>query len=179
MSKHSFTLGVVMSLSIGVAAPVMAASHSWDIVEVFSNSDGTIQFIEMRECCGMNNETGLLNKTVTSTATGLVLTFTANLPPNSTANASYLLGTLAYDALPNSPTPDYVIPANFFSLIAEPAPGIEYWIYDDFIFSAGMLPLNGKDSLNRSGPGYVSGANSPTNFHGLSLEKRISRGSRT
>ena len=87
MSKHFFTLGAVASLSFAVAAPVIAASHSWDIVEVFSNSDGTIQFIELRECCGMPNENFLLNLTVTSTATGKQLVFTENLPPNSTANA--------------------------------------------------------------------------------------------
>ncbi len=165
MSKHFLTLGAVASLSFAVAAPVIAASHSWDIVEVFSNSDGTIQFIELRECCGMANETGLLNKNDVSNATGKTLVFTANLPPDSTAFAHLLLGTAAYDALPNSPTPDYIIVPNFFSTVAEPFPGIEYWTYDDFIFLAGELPTNGKDSLDASGG---TGPNSPTNFHGVS-----------
>ena len=168
MSKHSFTLVVVASLSFAVTAGVMAGSHSWDIVEVFSNGDGTIQFVELEECCGMANETGLNNKWVRSTATGMQLNFTVNLPAGSTANAHLLLGTAAYAALPGAVTPDYIIPANFFSTTAEPFPGIEYWTYDDFIFSAGMLPLNGKDSLNRAGASYVSAPNSPTNFHGQS-----------
>ncbi len=165
MSKRGISLGVIVSLSFAVTAPVMAGSHSWDIVEVFSNGDGTVQFVELRECCGLPNEIGLLNKFVRSTATGNQLTFTANLPGGATANAHLLLGTVAYDALPNSPTPDYIIPANFFSTVAEPFPGIEYWTYDDFIFLAGELPTNGKDSLDASGG---TGPNSPTNFHGES-----------
>ncbi len=168
MNKHSITLGTVASLSFAVTAPVMAGSHSWDIVEVFSNASGSIQFVELEECCSMPNETGLLNKIVMSAATGEQLTFTANLPAGSTANAHLLLGTAAYAALPGAVAPDYIIVPGFFSTIAEAAPGIEYHVYDDFVFSAGMLPLNGKDSLHRSGPGYVSGANSPTNFAGES-----------
>ena len=81
----------------------------------------------------------------------------------TTANASLLLGTAAHDALPNSLTRDYIIAPNFFSTTAEPFPGIEYWAYDNFIFSAGMLPLNGKDSLDGSGG---TAPNSPTNFAG-------------
>ena len=142
MSKHSFTLGVIASLSFAITAPVMAGSHSWDIVEVFSSADGTVQFIELMECCNLPNEIGLLNKFVRSTATGNQVNFTANLPLGFTAHASLLLGTAAYDALPNSPTPDYIIPANFFSTLAEPAPGIEYWTYDDFVFASILVYLH-------------------------------------
>ncbi len=168
MSKRSFTLGAVASFSFAATAPVLAGSHSWVIVEVFSNGDGTIQFIELEECCGLPNEIGLLNKNVKSNATGKQVVFTANLPGGSTANAHLLLGTAAFAALPGAPTPDYIIVPGFFSTTAEPAPGIEYFIYDDFIFSAGMLPTNGKDSLNRLGEGYVPGSNTPTNFAGES-----------
>jgi hypothetical protein len=165
MSKHSFTLGAVVSVSFAITAPGMAGSHSWDIVEVFSNGDGTIQFVELLECCGLPNEIGLNNKWVKSTATGKQVIFTANLPGGSTANAHLLLGTAAYAALPGAVAPDYIIVPNFFSTIAEPSPGIEYWSYDDFIFAAGELPTNGKDSLNASG---VTAPNSPTNFAGES-----------
>lgn len=164
MSKHSCAVVAVVSVSCAVTAPVMAGSHLWDIVEVFSSSDGSIQFIELEECCGAANETQLDDKTVTSTATGKVLTFTSNLPPNSTAHAHLLLATQAFADMPGAATPDYIIASNFLSVVAEPAPGIEYWNYDDFIFSAGMLPLNGKDSLHRTEFGYAAGPNSPTNF---------------
>ena len=176
MTKYSLLLGAAV-LPFAAVAPVLAGSHTWDIVEVFSNGDGTIQFIELKECCGNANETGLLNKTVTSTTTGLVFTFPANLPGGSTANAHILLGTTAFAALPGAPTPDHIIPSNFFSTTAEPFPGIEYWVYDDFIFSVGVLPTNGKDALARPGPcpqpptvcsGVVAMPNSPTNFSGHS-----------
>ncbi len=168
MTKHSIALGAGLSVSFAITAPVMAGSHTWDIVEVFSNGDGTIQFVELKECCGGANETGLANKYVRSNATGNQLVFPANLPAGSTANAHILLGTAAFAALPGAPKPDHIIVSNFFSTTAEPFPGIEYWTYDDFIFSDGMLPTNGKDSLNRVGANYTPGPNSPTNFAGES-----------
>ena len=100
---------------------------------------------------------------VTSNATGNQFVFPANLPPGSSSNAHILLGTAAYAALPGAVAPDHTIPANFFSTSAEPFPGIEYHVYDDFIFAVGDLPTNGKDSLDGSGG---TAPNSPTNFNG-------------
>ncbi len=167
MTKYSILLGAAV-LPFAIVAPVLAGSHTWDIVEAFSNGDGTIQFIELMEINGGANEIGLANKTVTSTATGNQYVFPANLPPNSTNNASILLATAAFAALPGAPIPDHIIPANFFSNSAEPFPGIEFHVYDDFIFAVGDLPTNGRDSLNKQGLNYVVLPNSPTNFAGVS-----------
>ncbi len=144
----------------------MAGSHTWDVVEVFSNGDGSVQFIEIKECCGLPNEVNI--GWVRSNANGNQYNFPANLPAGSTANAHVLLGTVAFAALPGAPTPDHPIPANFFNTSAEPSPGVEYYVYDDFVFSVGQLPTNGKDSLNRVGASIVAGPNSPTNFAGVS-----------
>ncbi len=169
MSKQSIALAAVV-FSFAAAAPVMAGAHTWDVVEVFSNGDGTIQFIEIQECCGLPNEIGIGNGWVRSNANGNQYNFPANLPAGSTANAHVLLGTAAFAALPGAPTPDHIIPANFFNTSAEPAPGVEYFVYDDFVFSVGELPTNGKDSLNHpvGGGAYTVGPNSPTNFAGQS-----------
>ncbi len=166
--KHSKPLGAVVATPLFVAASAWAGAHTWNVVEVFSNGDGTIQFVELMEPGGAINEFNIGGLAVSSNATGNQFFFPANLPAGSTANASILLGTAAYAALPGAPAPDHIIPANFFSNESEPFPGIEYHVYDDFIFGVGMLPLNGKDSLHKVGINYVAGPNTPTNFAGES-----------
>jgi len=42
-----------------VAGPAWAGSHSWRVSEIFSNASGSIQFIELKECCGMPGENGI------------------------------------------------------------------------------------------------------------------------
>ena len=157
----------ILTVSILFTSNAWGAIHGWDVHEVFSNEDGTIQFVEMR-CQGGSNEIAIGGKAVTSAATGNAYVFPANLPPNSTLNASILLATAAFAALPGAPIPDHIIPANFFSNSAEPFPGIEFHVYDDFIFAVGDLPTNGRDSLNAQGLNYVVLPNSPTNFDGIS-----------
>ncbi len=165
MIKYSVLLGAAV-VPLVVVAPVFAGSHTWDVVEAFSNGDGTIQFVEMK-CQGGANEINLNGKAVTSFAAGNAYFFTENLPVNSTTDANILLATAAFAALPGAPTPDHIIPANFFSNSAEPAPGIEFHTYDDFFFALSELPTNGKDSLNKLGVNnYVVLPNSPTNFGG-------------
>lgn len=166
--RRSITLGAVVATPFAVAAAALAGAHTWDVFEVFSNSDGTVQFVELREMNGTANEVNLNGLPVRSNATGNVFNFPGNLPGGSSANKRILLGTTAFAALPGAPTPDHIIPANFFSTSAEPAPGIEYHVYDDFVFTVGQLPLNGKDSLNRSGATLVVQTNSPTNCAGQS-----------
>ena len=163
--KNSNALRAVVATPFIVAASALAGAHTWDVVEAFSNSDGTVQFIELREQNGGANEVNLNGLLVKSAATGNQIAL-SGLAPGSSANKSILLGTAAYAALPGAVPPDHIIPANFFSTVAEPAPGIEYHVYDDFVFGIGELPLNGKDSLNRVGANIDPGHNSPKNFAG-------------
>ncbi len=148
---------VAMGVSCGSA---VAGSHLWRINEVFSDAGGTVQFIELEECCGAANETALAGKWVRSESTGSELTFPENLPPDSTANQHLLLGTAAFAALAGAPTPDYLIPENFVSLASDE---LTYWFYTaaTMTFGAGALPLDGVLSLNADGS---TGVNSPTNF---------------
>lgn len=153
-----FSLAVLLCL--GLTSPVMAGSHLWVINEVFSNADGTIQFVEMKECCGAPNEIFLVGKWVSSDTTGMMYDFTENLPPNSTADKFLLLATVGFTLLPGAPTPDYIIPDNFFSIDADV---IRYWTYPNapLEFALGELPTDGILSLNQDG---TTAINSPTNF---------------
>ena len=145
-----------------LCSPALAGSHLWVINEVFSSPDGSVQFIEMMECCGAANETFIGNKWVKSATTGYQYDFTENLPPGSTANAHLLLATAAFAALPGAPTPDHIIQENFFDLTSDE---IIYWLYTNSIleYGPGELPLDGITSLNQDG---TTGVNSPTNFAG-------------
>lgn len=139
---------------------VMAGSHLWVINEAFSNADGTIQFVEMEECCGSANEFFIADKWVLSEATGNQFFFPENLPPGSTANAHLLLATAGFAALAGAPTPDYIIVDGFFDPDGDT---LTYWFYVDatMSFGPGEVPDDGINSLDRDG---TTGCNSPTNF---------------
>ena len=170
-SKRAAVAGVV---SVGIlflcAARVMAASHLWRINEIMSSADGTIQFIELKECCGALNETFIGGKHVTSDATGHSFTIPANLPcTNCTANKYLLFATSAFAALPGAPTPDFVIPAGFFGINGDTLRYAPEFNYDLFPFGAGTLPTDGKNSIQVTNPTtdtFITGLNSPTNFAG-------------
>ncbi len=153
--------GVFVVLCCSVSA--YAGAHTWDVNEIFSNADGTIQFVEMHNPAGNPNEIFLNNRTVASASTGSVFTFPSNLPAGSTSDAHILLATTGFAALPGAPTPDHIIPDNFFDVGGD---SIIYTPYDTMTFGAGVLPLDGVNSLHDTGAGTSVGVNSPTNFSG-------------
>ena len=63
--ETALATGITFLLT-GIAS---AGIHTWDVNEVFSNSDGTIQFVELWESAGGADETGVGNGTITSAAT--------------------------------------------------------------------------------------------------------------
>jgi hypothetical protein len=156
-----------VSLAVaGLATPSMAASHLWIFSEVFSNPSGSIQFIEMVECCGANNETFLINKWVRSLGTGHQFTFPTNLPcTNCTAHKHLLLATASYASLAGAPAPDYIIPTGSLPFFAIGGDTLEYWFYPDATWSFGPVPTDGFNSLYHDG---TVACNSPTNFAGQS-----------
>ena len=162
-SKRS-SYGLFAIAILVMAAPSMAGSHLWIINEVFSNADGTIQFIEMKECCGADGETFLQNKWVDSDATTSQYIFSTNLV-GPTGNKHLLLATAGFAALPGAPTPDHIISDNFVGMNGDT---IRYWMYTgDAVMTIGEseLPLDGTTSLNVGG---TTGVNSPTNYAGQS-----------
>jgi hypothetical protein len=144
-------------------APEPPNSHLWVINEIFSSPDGTIQFIEMLECCGSTIETQMNGKSVTSQTTGNSFTFPQNLTGN-TAHRHLLLATAGFAALSGAPAPDFILPDNFFSINGDT---LRWFIYANatLTFTVGQLPLDGQLSLNRNG---TTGVNSPTNYAGQS-----------
>jgi hypothetical protein len=169
MKLQRSTIGTAAGLALLASSTAFAGSHLWRINELYSNADGTIQFIEMKECCGAANERFIANRWVSSATTGNQFVFPENLPPDSTANKHLLLATAGFAAQPGAPTPDYIIADGFIDLDHDT---IQYWTYTaaQLTFTSGELPLDGVNSLvctfnDASGcVTYEPQVNSPTNF---------------
>ena len=145
-------------LLAALALPAQAAFHLFAIAEVYSNSDGTLQYVVLREMTGSNGENQWLgNKFETTNAAGIKkeITFGANLPSSSTASRSVLLATAGFAAL--GVAPDYTIPDRFV-----PTDGgrLQYAGFTDQI-TIPPLPVDGATAINRNG-GAVTPA--PKNF---------------
>lgn len=167
--NHTFRWSLAAVAAAAVLSPaVHGASHLWRFAEVFSNADGTIQFIELKECCGSTIETQIQGKWILSNTTANQFNFPNGLVGN-TANQRLLFATQHFANLPGAPTPDYIIPEGLFGLNGDT---LEYWNYTDSFVAIPALPLDGERSWHCTGVVFggctssSTGLNSPTNFAG-------------
>jgi len=154
-------LGLALGVWGACAAPGLAASHLWRFNEIYSNADGTIQFIEMKECCGATSEWALNGKWILAVNANNQFNFDENLT-GDTAFKHLLLATAGFAALPGVPEPDFIMPDGFLPFEGDT---LEYWLYGPatWSYADGQLPLDGTLSLNVD---YTVGVNSPTNYAG-------------
>ena len=170
MNAFSRAFALVACLLASTSArPCFAAFHFWDIKEVFSNQDGTVQFIELFTTAP--GETDLNNHSLTATSDGNVITFTLDHGVAAlTTNKHLLFATAGFAALAGGVAPDYTpLPANFFNPNATSIT-INFPGADSITFAGSALPKNGVNSLTDQSPSgtqnLVAGVNSPTNFAG-------------
>jgi hypothetical protein len=161
--------GLLSLALILVTTSAMAEFHTFQIDQIFSNADGTIQFVVLHEIAGLNGENFLGGHTFTSTTGGMTQTYTfnRNLPggsmgyygnmPSPTAFAHALLATQGFAEL-GMITPDYIIPNGFLPLTNGT---LSYAGVDQVSYAA--LPTDGVSALNRSG---MTVPNVATNFAG-------------
>lgn len=150
----------IILLVVLIFLPVHADHHMWQFSHIYSNASGSIQYIEMWSPA--SGQLQLKNQTVTSTAAGTtqVFVFDENLL-GETANASLLLATSGFSVLTGL-EPDFIIPERFVPL---PGGRLEFADNaDSWVVRREVLPLNGKQALNRAGAAVVS---RPLNFSGL------------
>jgi hypothetical protein len=97
-----------------IATAALATFHTWQIAELYSSADGTVQFIELFEAANSNGQDQLMGRALTSTqgATTRTFTFPSNLPNASTASKRMLIATSGFAAL-GVVTPDYTVPTPF------------------------------------------------------------------
>ena len=131
--------------------------HRYQVNELFSNADGTVQFIELK-VASFNGESFWNGQALTATQNGVThrFVFLANLPSSATANTTVLVATQAFADL-RLVTPDYIIPANF--LFTAGAASVDFAGVDSVTYSA--LPNDGTRSIDSKGTASI---NSPTNF---------------
>lgn len=147
-------VAVVFGLAI---APAQAAFHLWTMNELFSNVDGTVQFLELTALSPGQQFLSGHRLTASSGGTTRTFTFPADLP-GDTSNKRMLIGTQGFAAL-GVVTPDYVVPNGFFF-----RNGGSVNFADVEVWNHGTLPSDNR-SINKSGAAAV---NSPTNFAGQS-----------
>jgi len=146
-----------------------AAFHLWDITEVYSNDDGSVQFIEF--ATNANSQDELIGHTLESNL--VTFTFPTDLDPdgmgngnNATANQRMLVATPAFANQPGAVTPDFVLDGpEFFDFVQD---SLDFAGVNTFGWTSGELPTNGIDSLHEPFGSDVRTVdiNSPTNFAG-------------
>jgi hypothetical protein len=144
------------------ASGAFAEFHLFQIEQLFSNADGSVQFIVLHEFTGTNGEHVWAGHSLVSMHAGSpnnTLTFPNNLPSAATANKRVLVGTQGFAAL-GIVTPDFTVTNGFL-----PTNGgtLSYAGVDSVNFAA--LPTDGVTAINRNG---VMIQNLATNFAGQS-----------
>jgi hypothetical protein len=167
-------LGGALSLGLCFFAPNAGATfHTYQIDQIYSNADGTIQFVVLHEAAGLNGQNFLSGHTLSSTQAGTTQTYTfmKDLPggsmdgyggmPSPTAFTRVLIATQGFAAL-GLVTPDYVIPNGFIPL----ANGMLNYAGVNFV-SYATLPTDGVSAIFPNAAITVA-QNLATNFAGVS-----------
>jgi hypothetical protein len=161
--QKSSLMCVALGVSLATASLAQAAFHLWKIDEVYSNASGTVQFIEL-DASTNGGQQFVGGQTLKSN--GHTFSFSGNLPSDTT-NKKFILATPGYFALTGVPAADYNLGVNnFFNVSGDTinyAGGIS-----TLTFTAGQLPTDGLNSLNRTygSSSFTVGSNSPTDFTG-------------
>jgi hypothetical protein len=132
--------------------------HDWTVNELYSNADGTVQFMELT--CSQAGETFVGGERVSCSQGNRtnIFTFPDDLT-GDTVDKTLLLATAGFGSLPGGVAPDFVLPTNF---LFRPAGRINYAGLDILTYT--NLPTNGTASLVRTGNRFVVATNSPRNF---------------
>src|SRR5699024_4941082 len=95
-----FTI-LAAALLLALAPAARASFHLFQIEEIYSNADGSVQYVVLHEFTGSNGENFWQGQRLTVTHAGVSksLTFPSNLPSTSTANRRVLVATAGYAAL--------------------------------------------------------------------------------
>jgi len=161
-------------LFVGVALVILlplnhlrAAFHLWSVTEIYSNPDGSLQFIELSTASNFENQLGGHVITCTGPQGTHTFTFPSNLTSTATMNKTFLIGSTNLARVPGGVTPDYVFtnPAPFLFLSGSSQ--ITLGIGGSFELPAAYtnLPTDGDTSLVGSSSNLSAAINSPKNFN--------------
>jgi hypothetical protein len=151
-----------LGLGLLLASPAVTRAdfHFFFINEVFTNPEGTIQFVELFTSFGAQNNLGGHTIRASNGPNINVFTFGSGLVGDTT-NKHVLIATPGFAAIPGAVTPDYTFPSLNFLF----QNGAVNFAEGTDILNYISPPWNGITSLNGNG---VPVTNSPTNFAGQS-----------
>ena len=152
----------LIAVLVVVGAPLASASfHTFQIDQIYSDADGTVQFVVLKEAAGLGGENFLNGHTLTSTHAGTQKTFSfmSDLPSTATAGKHVLIGTQGFASL-GVVAPDYVIPNGF---LATDGGTVNYAGVDQVTYAS--LPTDGVHAIDRNGSAVTNAA---ANFAGAS-----------
>ena len=166
--RKIFTL---LAFIISSTSTAYADFHKWEISELFSNADGSIQFIEMfsqadgQELLNTSPDVAQLSST-----DGLItnsMTFPNDLPSDLTGNKFFLIATSGFAGLAGAVTPDYIMSDGFLFTVGGTVTFADMFDALNTVIH-GALPTDGTLSLNvdLNTSTISTGTNSPTNFAG-------------
>jgi uncharacterized protein DUF5648 len=166
-----------LTLAAALVAPAAHATfHTFQIQEIFSNADRTVQYVVLHEALGANGQNFLADHSLTATQGMTMQTyiFPFDLPGGmcdvyscmggDTAHSHVLIATAGFAAL-GLVKPDYIIPNGFIPLSGT----INYAGVDQVTY--GSLPTDGVTAIDRTGAPM---ANLATNFPGQSASVAVS-----
>ena len=142
-----------------------ALFHEWQITEVYSNADGSVQYVEF--FTDTSNQQFLQNHDFTSDAN--TFTFLTNLPvPPPTANRHFLIATPAFASQEGAVTPDYTFASGAFFSVNGDTITFDATAVDVWTIGPTELPIDGENALHEAFDSDVRSVamNSPTNFAG-------------
>jgi hypothetical protein len=155
-----------------LASPARAASHLWRFSEFYSSADRKVQFIEMVEIFGSDDETNISEHWYQTNSYNLDHSKLLGRDlPFGTARKNFLVGSRSYELLARGsglPLPDYVIDDGAIDPAGDT---VVWWFYQTKTIPPGLMPTDGVNSIHVTDPmypssGYGVAKNSPTNFDG-------------
>lgn len=151
-------------LATFILAPHVHAVEAWRISEIFSNTDGTVQYIKLSTTS--DNQQGLSGRTLRALnaagAVGQTFTFPSSLSSSQTANKSVLIGTVAFSGFTQLHV-DYQLPSGF--LFSEGG-SVQLVDIDSLTYQRAQLPRNGVQALRSDGAPVTA---NPVNFAGQTV----------
>jgi autotransporter-associated beta strand protein len=152
-------LAAVVVGSLTLAPTAQAAFHLWNISELYTNSSGTLQFIELSTTASGQNFVGGQSINITFGSQTHTFTVPSNLPTTTdTTNKDFLIGTAGIQAA-GAPTPDFIMPNGF---LFSGGGSISFFGANSGPYTA--LPTDGTMARMFTGGGNV--VNNPKNFAG-------------
>lgn len=161
MRNTKTTIAVALFIAL-LTRPAFADFHLWVINEVFSDADGTVQFIELTTTAG--GQDALSGHSLVSTDANQnqkTFDFLTDLS-GTTTNGSVLIATEGFTTLTGL-TADYIIEDNFLPITGGSLDFAEGTSLFDY--TQPVLPLNGEQSIDADAQPQTA---TPTNFSGMS-----------